>query len=439
MFKRIIDIFFITLIYEGAVRKWMLPDFDLAIQVFRDLLPSVALIFYIFQGYPVRLFGQLNSITGVAFFLYALICVLTLQSLIYQPYVYLVGLRTHFCFVPLLIILPQYFGSWDEFLRRARWLVIISLPVFLLALFQNTQDASSAWNQYSKSTESVATFGLDTGLDVARASGTFSYISGLASFAAYIASLAAYLALSSKTVRGTILPVLAGLLAIGAILASGSRGGIVIVVLQMSLLLILGMFKSALRAPKLAVIILGIGLLLPIVPSVLGLQLSSFETRTTEVGYDEPADRIYGALFEWMDVGLENPFGNGLGSGHQAFYGLLTFANNYWEHELSRIAFEIGLIGVLAYIFFKLSLCWQIVRRLGSDPSPGNKLLRLFCAITCLVSVVSGSLYLPVANALFWLSAGTALWALQRRRDENSSLSSQRQNSSAASWRVPAQ
>ncbi len=101
------------------------------------------------------------------------------------------------------------------------------------------------------------------------------------------------------------------------------------------------------------------------------------------------------------------------------FIASLIYAQNFWEVDLSRITFEIGYAGVVAYVACKLALSWQIMHGIRRDPSAQSKLLRIFCATTCLLGILNAGLYSPIGNAFFWLSAGIGLWCSQTAHMRN--------------------
>lgn len=107
MYKKIIDLFFISLLFEGVVRKWILPDADIIVQVVRDSLPFVALLSYHMNGNKIRLLTLLQPGPRFCFVVYVIISCLSLESLFNQPFVYVIGLRTHFAFIPLMIMAPR--------------------------------------------------------------------------------------------------------------------------------------------------------------------------------------------------------------------------------------------------------------------------------------------------------------------------------------------
>ena len=97
-----------------------------------------------------------------------------------------------------------------------------AVPIFLLGLFQTTQPVESDWNRYADPEMAVATF---SAVNDARASGTFSYITEFASFAEICAVIAVFLMLTTDSrIIGWLWNSGILIMALGAIMASGSRG-----------------------------------------------------------------------------------------------------------------------------------------------------------------------------------------------------------------------
>ena len=61
MFRRIMDLFFVYVILEGALRKWIIPDLSLEVQIVRDALPALALVAFIAGNYRASDFGRIGG------------------------------------------------------------------------------------------------------------------------------------------------------------------------------------------------------------------------------------------------------------------------------------------------------------------------------------------------------------------------------------------
>src|SRR6516162_4155969 len=170
MFSVILDLFFLATLIQGAIRKWVAPGLSLEIEFVRDVLPVLALIICYRQPHLRRQLGRFTGRAATLFWAYAIVAVLDAWSPSLPVFVILVGIRTHFAYLPLAFLMPAYLKSWRHGLRKFRQLLVLAVPIFLLSLFQTTQPAGSVWNQYADSTMAVATF---SAVDTARATGTF--------------------------------------------------------------------------------------------------------------------------------------------------------------------------------------------------------------------------------------------------------------------------
>src|ERR1700730_9975753 len=217
----LLDLFFLTTLYQGAIRKWVAPDLSLQIQLFRDLLPIIALIINHLQARKRRQLATFTSLAAMLFWAYVSVGVLETLYPNLPLFIVLVGIRTHFAYLPLAFLMPTYLKSWPHGLRKLRQLLILAVPIFLLGLFQTTQPVESDWNRYADPEMAVATFAAE---DDARASGTFSYITEFSIFAEICALIAVFLMLTTDSkIIGRLWNTGILIMALGSIMASGSR------------------------------------------------------------------------------------------------------------------------------------------------------------------------------------------------------------------------
>jgi hypothetical protein len=141
---------------------------------------------------------------------------------------------------------------------------------------------------------------------------------------------------------------------------------------------------------------------------VLDRQATAFLLRAQAA--DDVGWRVNDGFFEWLDVMSQYPLGVGLGAGHQAFPGQIT--GNVWESELSRLAFELGL-GVLLYIAFKVTLIGQFLAGVKARRTLAGRVTLATCTVTLIPLIVTGSVYIPLANAAFWAFVGIGFWVVK--------------------------
>jgi hypothetical protein len=309
--------------------------------------------------------------------------------------------------------MPIYLKSWPHGLRKFRQLLILAVPIFLLAFFQNTQPIGSVWNQYADSTMDVATFGIGAA-DTARASGTFSYLSEFANFAGLCAVITLFLLLvTDNKIIGRVMNSGILIMALGGIMASGSRGPAAIIGAQILGLAALGYRVRAIAMRHLFLLVAFTLLALALSVTVLERQASDFLLRAQATNEDV-GGRVDRAFFEWLDVAYEYPLGVGLGAGHQAFYSEMaaTATPDLWESELSRLAFELGL-GMLLYLAFKVTLIGQFLARVNAMRTRAGRVVLTTCIIILTPLLVTGSVYSPVTNAAFWAFVGIGFWVIK--------------------------
>jgi hypothetical protein len=401
----LLDLFFLSTLGQGAIRKWVAPDLSLQIQLFRDMLPIVALITSHLQARNRRELGRFTGLAAMLFWAYASVGVLETWRPDLPLFVVFVGIRTHFAYLPLAFLMPAYLKSWPHGLRKFRQLLILAVPIFLLGLFQTTQTVGSDWNRYADANVAVATF---SAVEDARASGTFAYITEFGDFAEICAVIAVFLMLTTDSIIGRLWNAGILIMALGAMMASGSRGPAMIFVAEVLGVSALGYGVRAIPIRR----------LLPIVAltvSAAAVSVMVLERQTTDFllraqAADDVGWRVHDAFFEWLDVLDQYPLGIGLGAGHQAFYAQIPA--NIWEAELSRLALELGL-GVLLYIAFKVTLIGQLIARMNAMRTWIGRVTLATCIVTLMPLLVTGSVYVPLANMAFWAFVGIGFWIVK--------------------------
>src|SRR5260370_10049956 len=159
MAELVLDLFILTTLSQGAIRKWVAADLSLQVQLFRDLLPIIALIINNLQARKRRQLGRFTGLAAILFWAYMSVGVLETWRPNLPLFIVLVGIRTHFAYLPLAFLMPTYLKSWPHGLRKLRQLLILAVPIFLLGVFQTTQPVDSDWNRYADREAVVATFG----------------------------------------------------------------------------------------------------------------------------------------------------------------------------------------------------------------------------------------------------------------------------------------
>ncbi len=141
--KRIVEIFFLYMILEGVLRKWIFPNFSLQIYFLKDIF--LILIYLIALKYNL-----IFKLKFSKFFVFIIILIslygLTGYDLDYNGIVsYVLGLRSYWLFLPLFLIVVHVYDKKDlvKFLKFNLYFII---PYFILTYLQSYLPETSFLN-----------------------------------------------------------------------------------------------------------------------------------------------------------------------------------------------------------------------------------------------------------------------------------------------------
>jgi len=166
----------VLMVYEGALRKWFLPQFQEHIYFVKDilLLGSYVGCFFgarLMRSRPLIQRHSANLIIG----LYAAFCLFqVLNPRLPNWAVGLYGFESYLFYIPLMYMVPELLPDERIFRRFVGGLLVVAAIPLILGVVQFNLPASHWLNQYVWSTQAVATFGAYS--DHARVTSTFSYI-----------------------------------------------------------------------------------------------------------------------------------------------------------------------------------------------------------------------------------------------------------------------
>lgn len=406
--QRLFILYFLLLIFEGALRKWFLPGLATPLLVVRD--PVVLVIYFLAlrQGvFPI------NSWVGGAVLLSVASSLLTLTAGHGNPIVLAYGLRANFLQIPLIFIIGY---AMDRATLRfvIRGLLWLSIPMTFLIVAQFFSPPEARVN-VGVGGEGTASFDGIGGRN--RPSGTFSFITGVVGF--YTFAFAAWLAaLFDKRHASPVLLALSGIAILAAIPLSISR-----LLLVSVALVALGSVAAFVRMP-------GWGRQVPRLIMVVGIsalatsQLPFFGEAVDIMGQRiDEAGRIEGGssgFIQRISMDLLGPFihtgfdpiGVGLGAGTQGGGQMLVGERGFYggEGEWWRLLFELGSILGTAFIAMrfwltiKLGLCgWRMLAR--ANPLPW------FFVLASGLLVLNGQWGQPTALGFAVFGAGITLAA----------------------------
>ena len=365
---------FWTIIFTGAVRKWVFPGVAV-VYLLQDVPIALAYLYALWSGTFTRGYLTLGVIVFSS--------LVTMQALVQMiipelnPFVATVGLHHYLFYIPMLLVFPI---CLTEAVRRRFifWNLMLSLPMCMLALAQNALPKSS-WINRSSEGEG---FGV-SGAEVARVMGTFNFALFYGIWVAMAVSLCFgewLLPQERRTIRNRGLLIACTFAANLCHLVSASR-----LVIVLSGLALAGAIIAAvvLRSGRAIVAMGGICVLIPLAAAATFVispdEFNVVRDRFTGQQYQtENQSRVADALIGFLTVPKISMLGAGIGMGVDAAHAGNADAYNFTyslaEQDLIRNVMELGTpIGMIyaltrvGFAFGMIALAIGIVRR-GSTP-----------------------------------------------------------------------
>lgn len=404
--KKLIWAYFILLIVEGILRKWIMPSMANPLLIIRD--PVVILIYIVATTvglFPKNAFVLWVGVLAVLSFFASEIA--GRGNLLITIY----GLRTNFLHLPLIFLIPAVFKMPDVH-KIGKWLLIASFPMALLVVAQFRASPDSRLN--------VGVGGsvggqIEVGFGKIRPAGAFSYNTGMTAFmalvAAYVISAQMVKDTPNKKLAMAALPTVLIMVAV-----SGSRAslGTLVVILA-------GMVFICIRKPAFfgkgmkGMFVLGLAFMALSAWGEFRTGMFVHETRL-ETGGGLQHGILYRLLSEYIApvraISQTPIFGKGLGMGTNVAAGLLFGDRGFLlaEGELERLVMESGPILGFAFIFFRISLLVYLGRQALASLDQGNPLaLLLFCAVA--PDILNGQFAVPSTLGFAVFTAGLCLAA----------------------------
>ncbi|MGC4095644.1 MAG: hypothetical protein QM706_00865 [Nitrospira sp.] len=360
-----VKIAFVAVLFEGAIRKWVLPQASELVYFLKDIfLIGAYLRFFLFPEQSLRFMRVKAPI--IAFIVSsALICLFAINPNINSAIVALYGLKIYLFYVPLAFLMPYLFRSEEECIRQASFYMLFAIPICLLGVAQFFSPAFSVLNtsDMAGGVENVIQFAGSGGTARARISGTFSFITNFGSFLQIFTVLGlACLSAKEARFRWIIVFVILPLLVANAMM-SGSRAAVAIQIISImafifgSFFMRIGTAKNAAFISIMAFCIIG-----AVLVNAFSEAVDAFETRTrtTDEGPLERLSMIWTPLPDAYErAGLT---GLGIGLTHPASEAVRRVLNQpepikpvfVYDAELPQVIMELGALGFIIWYGMRL-------------------------------------------------------------------------------------
>jgi len=444
--RKLLWLYFWLLIFEGALRKWILPGLSSPLLLVRDPVALLALLW----GWPLLRKHQWRQWIEPLQWLGATAFLLAITAGHGDIPTAAYGARILVLQLPLIFLYAAVFDRSDV-IRFAWALAWLSIPMTLLIVAQSNSPSSHFLN-VAPGGEGTAVF--SGAFDRFRPPGTFSFINGISSFYSLAAS-ALFILVYGATLkqRGRQFTVLVGVALVVALPVSISRS-LLFGYLQVLAALIAALAISRTRLTPIIsgllalVLAIGIGSNVPAFQETLEAYNARWEgAAAAEDGGDT---RLVGAVGVFqnrflggftaplINLGNYSFLGSGIGIstnfGAQRLTGSRTFlvGEGGWEASLGEMGLPLGLI----FLIWRLALGIWMLRMSLHQASLGNR-LPLMLLGSSFVVVINGPLSQPTGLGFIVVSAGLTLAACNGSSFSPSFLIEAPQRTTASSFSLP--
>jgi hypothetical protein len=414
--RRLIWLYFWLLLLEGALRKWVFPEFANPLLLARD---PVAIAIYLF-AIPARVFPR----NGWTLALWA-IGFLSLVTTFFQLWMYFTpekiilvsgyGFRSNFFHLPLIFVFAKVLRP-EDLKKFGWWILALAVPMAALMVLQFRASPDAFVNRTAGGEGEM----MMSALGKVRTAGPFSFVTGIVSFFALATGYLVWAVLRRNVYRNWLLAAAGAALAIG-IAVSGSRSVVgACAVVAASLIVVLVLRPDAVNRLGQTIIVVAILAFVVSRTPIFKEGFNVLSTRFIEVA--EASDesvargvimRTFGDVEDAFFALGKAPFlGYGLGIGTNAGSKFLTGRSGFllMEGEWARVFLESGPILGIAYVAWRLFLvvwigllCLRSVRR-------GN-ILPLLLFSSSALPMISGQFGQPTILGFAVFTTGLALAA----------------------------
>ncbi|MFA9189323.1 hypothetical protein AAGV33_12850 [Flavobacterium sp. FBOR7N2.3] len=388
--KSAIWLYFILWIFEGALRKWILPGLATPLLVVRD---PIAIYIIIQAFYSNVKFLNPYVVLSTVFTLLGLAITLTFGHA--NLFVSLYGARIMLLHFPLIFIIGSVFSK-EDVLKTGYFFLGVNILMAVVVYFQFISPQTAYINV---GLGGEGSSGFSGALGYSRPSGTFSFITGLACFYISTAVYIFYFWLSKEKCSKLLL--ITSTLALIFVMPLTISRGAVMGVLVVGFFAIMGSSTSITKVVKVLSIIgvfAGIVIILNSTTSIFSLGTEVFLTRVDNANqggtikesiflrmYDSFKDPIVDLFDKPLFLGN---LGMGTNAGAQMLNGNRHFIIS--EGEIGRLAGEQGLIfgGLLIglRLFLSIDLFVASVKVLKEN----NDILPIIFCGTVVLSITQG-------------------------------------------------
>lgn len=390
--RRLIWIYFFTILLEGVFRKWLTPGLSNQLLLVRE---PVVLLTYLLAFSQMRFPSEKPPVFALilGFFCLGISFIFLDVNLM----VALFGFKASYLHIPMIYLIPRYFNR-EDVIQMGFWFLLAAIPNGILMVLQFGAD----YNHVLNATGGGGPGQMEGALGRVRPPGLFSFITGSAQFIALAFAFAVFGFINRGyfTNRFLYLVTFVLIISLGVSISRLALGSALIVFSMVMVIALVGKDQKLRVVFRFGIPILVLGLAATQL-EVFSEGQQAFESRLMRTGdfeagvggtalnwYQRTLNDLTGGLYLIDDVAfLGHGLGMGTNFGARYTTGQLQFL--LAEGEWARIILEVGpLLGLLT-IFIRLAVAWLMLKLSLKAIGKGNHLPILLFGGSVLL-VVSG-------------------------------------------------
>ncbi len=247
--RKLVIITLTLIIFEGVLRKWVIPQASDSLYFLKDFILLAAYINYYwrYKTPPIVANIQFNKIfTELIWIIFGICFIQAFNPSLGSIFIGFFGIKNYLFYVPLIWMIPNLFNNKEELYKFLRFYLLLTIPVCILAIIQFFSPADSPINIYAGgNTENITTFGVGGEDGAVRVTGTFPYISGFGIYLSSSLILILPLITIKQTTTWQLLTIFEALLVVTSSFMTGSRGVVAFAAIYFVGYLIILLFTKA--------------------------------------------------------------------------------------------------------------------------------------------------------------------------------------------------
>jgi hypothetical protein len=390
--RSLIWAYFILLLLEGPLRKWIVPDFEKYILLSRD--PVLLLIYVAAIGSHVLRLNWILALLGI-------VAALTTASAMTAGHgnigIALYGLDANFLHLPLVFIMAEAMDRRDV-LKIGTWLLWLSVPMALLMTMQFRAHPND-WVNFGPGASPGSQ--MQSVLGKIRPPGIFTFVTGAAMYITLTTAVVLF-GFLQRTIYHRVFLCVCALSLVICTMVSTSRlvlGGVSVVFIMIG---VIGLYdRTVVRGALSMLVPLGIVFMIATTLDVFHEGKHVFEARFDNTGDSQAnlvqtastwSERIWGGFLAGFEAaGGAKVLGEGIGYGTNVAARMLTGAQRFMadEREWGRVVIEMGPVLAAPYLLARIAMVWLLFRAAVRSARIGNYLPMLLLG-SCGLSMLNG-------------------------------------------------